>query len=154
MLSVEAMSLSSALSQLDAIARLPDGWRDPKLADEPPHRSAPWIALPPALTDAVRGLLTELDREKLAMPSIVKPVAPYLGDGGVALWWRDEQVPIGSPPAVLVTITLVAGATCTIFEDELNEREFHAPGHDTKALDEAYDFIATAVRFWASLPRA
>src|SRR5690349_19388029 len=105
------MILSSALAQLEAVERLPAGWRDPELAEEPRHLAEPWVALPAALIGAARGLLVQLDGKQLPMPTIVKPVAPYLGDGGVALWWRDEEVWIGSPPAVLLTMTLVAGTT-------------------------------------------
>lgn len=148
------MTLLSALAQLDAIERIPVGWRDPKLADEPAHLSEPWVALPRELMNAARGLLAELDDEKLPMPSIVKPIAPYLGDGGIAFWWREEQVLIGSSPAVFLTITLVLGTTCTVWEDPMNEREFHAPGHDVAAVVEAHDFITEAVRWWASLARA
>lgn len=148
------MTLSSALSQLEVIERLPAGWRDPKLAGDPDHLSEPWLVLPATLLGAARLLLVQLDGEQLPMPTVVKPVAPYLGDGGVALWWRDERVWVGSPPAVLVTMTLGAGTTCTVFEEPANEREFNVSGHDVAALVEAFDFIAAAVRWWASLPRA
>ncbi len=148
------MSLSSALTQLEAIEKLPAGWRDPKLADDPPHLSEPWIVLPAALMRAARGLLERLDHENLPMPSSVKPVAPYLGNGGLALWWREGHVQIGDHPAVLLTITLVAGTTCTVFEDAVNERELQVPGHDVAAVVEAHEFIAEAVRWWASQPRA
>ena len=148
------MTLSSALTQLEAIEHLPVGWRDPKLADEPDHLSEPWVALPAALIGAARCLLVQLDGEQLPMPTFVKPIAPYLGDGGVALWWRDEEVWIGSPPAVLLTMTLVAGTTCTVFEERMHEREFNVPGHDIAAVVDAFDFITAAVRWWASLPRA
>src|SRR5688572_5174616 len=109
------MSLSSVLTELEAIERLPVGWRDPKLADDPPHLSEPWVVLPAALMSAARALLVRLDHERLPMPSSVTPIAPYLGDGGVALWWREDDVSIGSAPAVVLTITLVAGTTCTVF---------------------------------------
>lgn len=118
--------------------------------DEPPHRSEPWVVLPTVLTSAARAVLTELDRERLPMPAIVKPIAPYLGDGGIALWWREESVSVGGHPAVLLTLTLVSGTTCTVFEDDASERELHVAGHDVAAVTEAHDFIAAAVRWWAS----
>lgn len=146
--SIELVKLVSALARVQEIASLPAGWRNPQLADDPPHRSMPWVPLPSECVDTVRALLFRLDAEGLPLPTELSEIAPYMGNGGMGLSWRQPHLSLADAPSVFLSVTLVAGITCTVFETMVFERESHSAGYETHALDQIYPFLAAGLAWW------
>lgn len=89
-----------------------------------------------------------LHAEQLPLPVIIEPIAPYLGDGGIGLSWRDPTDSLIEAPAVFLSVTLQAGTTCIVFESDIFERQSHVPGYGPPSSAEIYPFLTEALTWW------